>query len=300
MAPKLAPKKEEVGAGRPSRKAPLVKEEVGARQASKKAPAPRPRVKPDVEREVDEVQREVVQDEALVKEPLKRRRLEKDAATKVPSEALDLESGAVQRCKKPRRLEAPAAAVAEAGLPSLAGLLPSAAGCHDADLPLEIPKEYFEGSLHLPESVVAVKLEKPDEETIVVDMLAIPWSDSSAVCRQVLDALVKEPRSDLHSMSPVMKSYLIHVLESMGPKEPAKKAGSQKKAGYWDDMIASLRGLSHDTAALQRMRHGWSGPWGPGRHHIAVNLMDQALEMQDKKRPRGHRAPAVESSMRSL
>ena len=340
MAPKLAPKKEEVGAGRASRKASaprvMVKEEeVGNCQASKRAPALRPRVKKDVNEEggasacrasekapasrltvktdvegVDvggtsrkSVKQEVVQDEDLVDEPVKRRRIKKDAATKVPSEVLDLESDTVQRSKNQRsrakdakRKEVPSAALTEEGLPSLAGLLPSSASCHDADLPLEIPKEYFEGRLHLPESIVAVKVEKPAEETIlVVDMAAIPWSDSGAVCRQVLDALIKEPRSDLHSMCPVMKSYLIHVLKSMESKEQEKKGNSQTKVGKNDDMIASLMGLDHDAAALLRMRHGWSSPWDRGRHHIAVNMMDQALELQDKKTPRGHRAPAMAS-----
>lgn len=307
MAPKLAPKKEEVSTGRSSRKASaprvMVKEEeVGACRASKKAPVSRLTVKTDVG-EVDvggtsrkSVKQDVVQDEDLVDEPVKRRRIKKDAAMKVPSEVLDLESDTVQRsqnqrsrAKDAKRKDAPSAALTEEGLPSLAGLLPSSTSCLDADLPLEIPKEYFEGRLHLPESIVAVKVEKPEEETIVVvDMAPIPWSDSGAVCRQVLDALIKEPRSDLHSMSPVMKSYLIHVLESMEPTEQAKKGNSQKKAGKNDDMIALLMGLEdHDAAALLRMQLGWSCPWGRGRHHIAVNMMDQALDLKDKKRPRG-------------
>ena len=308
-APRLMVKEEEVGTCQPSKTAPAprrrvktdIKEEVGACGASKKAPVSRLRVKADVKEEVDiggtsrkSIKQEVVQDEDLVDEPVKRR-IKKDGAANVPSEVLDLDSDAVQRSKKPRsrakeamQKEVPAAALNEGGLPSLAGLLPSSATCHDADLPLEIPKEYYEGRLHLPESIVAVKVEKPEEETIVlVDMAPISWSDSPAVCRQVLDALIKEPRSNLHSTSPVMKSFLIHVLELMEPKDLAKKGGSQKKAGKKDDMLASLRGLDHDAAALQRMQHGWSFPWGPGRHHDAVNMMDQALEMQEKKRPRG-------------
>jgi hypothetical protein len=303
--------KEEVGAcaGPASKKAPAsrlmvkkdVKEEVAAcaSLASQKAPASRLTVKPDIE-EVDvggfsgtSVKQEVGQDEDPGEEPVKRRRTKKDRAQNLPSEVLDREADTAQRPKYPRsrakevkKQDELAAAHTEHGLPSLAGLLPSSGNSHDGDLPLEIPQDFYGGGLHLPNSVVEVKSEKPGEDTFIVDMAPIPWSDSGAVCRQVLDALIKEPSSDLHSMSPVMKSFLIHVLESMEPKAPAKK-GQKKKAGKNDDMIASLMGLDHDAAALQRMQQGWSYPWGPGRHHDAVNMMGQVLEMQEKKRPQG-------------
>ena len=281
-----------MGVGRASRQAAaaprlVVKDEIGARD-SREAPAPR---------RMSVKQKAVEDDDDLVAAPAKRQRVKKEeAASKGPSEVLDLESGCKTQQKREdtrphakelrsKQKAARTVAVSEDGLPSLAGLLPSSAPRQGIELPLEIPKEYCEGRLHLPESVVEVKVEKPDEESIVVEMAPIPCSDSSAVCRQYFDALIKEPRSNLHSLSPVMKSVLIDVMESTEPKEQAKRGGPQKKAGKGKDMIELLKGLGHDEAALQRMQHGWSF-FGPGHYHMAVNMMDKALESQEKKRAR--------------
>ena len=81
MAPKSAPKKEEVGAGRASRKAPA------------------PRLMP-VKQEAVEDDEELV-DVPLKTAPVKRQRVKKDeAVSSGPSEVLDLKSDTVQSCKK--------------------------------------------------------------------------------------------------------------------------------------------------------------------------------------------------------
>lgn len=218
---------------------------------------------------------------------------------------------AVGKKKRPRKEHAEKPVDEPEIFPPLSGCLPTSKFRTQMEFPVKIPEEYYDAGLPfslegpeehhdvgLPFSLEGAKLEvkmEEIEEPPVSDQLPpAAYSDAKAACLHGVKELIRDGRSDLHSLSPAMMSGLIHFFDFTKAEEQ-RKSGKTVAPAPKDEAVESLLALRHDEGVLKKRLKGWSY-FGKGKHHMVVNLMDQRTEARSKKdRAKSHMAPAAES-----
>jgi hypothetical protein len=203
---------------------------------------------------------------------------------------------AVGKKKRPRKEHAEKPVDEPEIFPPLSGCLPTSKFRTQMEFPVKIPEEYYD--VGLPFSLEGAKLEvkkEEIEEPPVSDQLPpAAYSDAKAACLHGVKELIRDGRSDLHSLSPAMMSGLIHFFDFTKAEEQ-RKSGKTVAPAPKDEAVESLLALRHDEGVLKKRLKGWSY-FGKGKHHMVVNLMDQRTEARSKTdRAKSHMAPAAES-----
>lgn len=214
---------------------------------------------------------------------------------------------AVGKKKRPRKEHAGKPVDEPEIFPPLSGCLPTSKCRSQMEFPVKIPEEYYDAGLpfslegaplEVPFSLegapLEVKKEEIDEPPAPDPLPPAAYSDAKAACLHGVKELIRDGRSDLHSLSPAMMSGLIHFFDFTKAEEQ-RKPGKKVAPAPKDEATESLLALRHDEGVLKKRLKGWSY-FGKGKHHMVVNLMDQRTEARSKKdRAKSHMAPAAES-----
>jgi hypothetical protein len=203
---------------------------------------------------------------------------------------------AVGKKKRPRKEHAEKPVDEPEIFPPLSGCLPTSKFRTQMEFPVKIPEEYYDAGLpfSLEGAKLEVKKEEIEEPPVSDQLPPAAYSDAKAACLHGVKELIRDGRSDLHSLSPAMMSGLIHFFDFTKAEEQ-RKSGKTVAPAPKDEAVESLLALRHDEGVLKKRLKGWSY-FGKGKHHMVVNLMDQRTEARSKKdRAKSHMAPAAES-----